>query len=313
MWLKNKNLHKWLGYLIGFGAIYFVIRTIKETGLSWAHVAIYINAEDALILLIVLLLYVFVMLIGVVIWSLIINTLSQKKYLYHFDKLVLVHSRSNIGKYIPGNFMQFVGRNLLGRKLGYTHPNLALSMLLEVSMSVFVGSVMIVVILLSGVSNIDILGFDFGAGSNQLIWIFILLLALYFMIFFKDKVMVLAEKSKLVLKNRQVMLMITVAFILAYVVMGLCNVVIYAVLDNEVKSIDFMNLLMVYILSWTIGFILPGPPGGLGVREFIFISLLSPLYPIAIITLVALILRTVNIFGDILYSLLAETYIKIKK
>ncbi|WP_154224008.1 lysylphosphatidylglycerol synthase domain-containing protein [Marinicella rhabdoformis] len=313
MWLKNKNIFKWLGYLLGIGAIYFVIKTIRETGLNWEQLTTFINDMDVLLLLVVLILYVVVMLIGVFIWSLIINTLSQKHCFYHFDQLILVHSRSNIGKYIPGNFMQFVGRNLLGKKLGYTHSNLALSTLIEVSISVFIGSAMMVFIMLSGASNIDVFRMDFGSGSNQLIWSLIAVFALFFIIFFKDKVMILAEKSKLVLKNRQVMFLITVAFCLAYVIMGLCNTVIYAVLDNEVKFIDFMNLLLVYILSWTIGFILPGPPGGLGVREFIFINLLSPVYPLATITLVALILRSINVFGDLLYSLLAEAYIRITK
>lgn len=313
MWLKNKKIYKWLGYLIGFAAIFYVIKTVRKTGLNWEQITAYINGADALLLLIVMLLYVAVMLIGVFIWSLIINTLSQKNNFHHFDQLMLVHARSNIGKYIPGNFMQFVGRNLLGSKLGYSHPNLALSTLIEVCLSVLVGSVMLVSIFLSGATSVDVFSLELDSGANQLIWVLIVVLTLILMFYFKDKLMILVDQSKRVLKNRQLMLVITTAFFLAYVIMGLCNVVIYAVLDNEVKIIDFMNLLTVYILSWIIGFVLPGPPGGLGVREFIFITLLSSVYPLVIITLVALILRSVNVFGDLLYSILAETYIRIKK
>jgi len=62
------------------------------------------------------------------------------------------------------------------------------------------------------------------------------------------------------------------------------------------------NFSMVYgiaVLSWLLGYIMPGAPGGLGVRESILVLALSPIYGQDNILIAGLLTRAIFIIGDI--------------
>lgn len=60
-------------------------------------------------------------------------------------------------------------------------------------------------------------------------------------------------------------------------------------------------IMMTFSVAWIAGFITPGAPAGLGVREAIIVALLTHLIDEPQSLLVALIFRLVSIFGDILF------------
>lgn len=66
----------------------------------------------------------------------------------------------------------------------------------------------------------------------------------------------------------------------------------------------FLLLTAAYTLSWLAGFLLPGAPGGLGVRESAFTLLLSGIFPPAITLLVIGLARIATVCADILVFLI---------
>lgn len=66
---------------------------------------------------------------------------------------------------------------------------------------------------------------------------------------------------------------------------------------------DLMLLTGAYALSWVLGFLLPGAPGGLGVRESAFVLLAGPYYPPDIILAIATLSRIGAIVADVLVFL----------
>ena len=62
-----------------------------------------------------------------------------------------------IARYIPGNIFHFVGRQLLGNKLGINHAVLALSSVLESFMLLMVGTIFILTGFFQNFFNISIL------------------------------------------------------------------------------------------------------------------------------------------------------------
>ena len=70
-----------------------------------------------------------------------------------------------------------------------------------------------------------------------------------------------------------------------------------------------------YSLSWIAGFIVPGAPGGIGIREAVITLLLAGIIPVSDALLAALIFRFVNIIGDFvglflafIFNILVEGY-----
>lgn len=69
----------------------------------------------------------------------------------------------------------------------------------------------------------------------------------------------------------------------------------------------------VYSLAWFIGFITPGSPGGLGVREATFVALLGAVHPADQVFVFALFFRLITVLGDVFLFLLAVGMGKLKK
>jgi uncharacterized membrane protein YbhN (UPF0104 family) len=70
------------------------------------------------------------------------------------------------------------------------------------------------------------------------------------------------------------------------------------------SSHTILLLTAAYALSWLAGFLLPGAPGGLGVRESAFTLLLSGTFPPAITLLVIALARIATVCADALVFLI---------
>ncbi len=309
--IKNNLIIKIIGYFLGGWALYYIYTQLKESGLDWKQINFLIQGYDYTLLVMVVFLYVIVMYLGAFIWSTIINSLSRNSIFFNLSKIILVHARSNIGKYIPGNFMQFVGRNILGHKLGYSHANLILSTALEVLVSIGTGMSLVLLILLTGQTTIRVSQFNYLTDTSSIYFVCLIGFLFLLLLFASEKTRLLLVKVNKLIQDKVVISQIVLGFISAYLILGVCNIIIYKVLDNELNQIDYFNFLMVYVFSWILGYIIPGPPGGLGVREVIYISLLSMVYDVSTVTLVAIILRIINLIGDLIYLVTAELIQKV--
>ena len=71
---------------------------------------------------------------------------------------------------------------------------------------------------------------------------------------------------------------------------------------------DQLFYLGLYAVSWLAGFIVPGAPAGLGVREAIMLAVLGPLYGSALAIGLSIAARLVSTSGDLLALLLATRF-----
>jgi uncharacterized membrane protein YbhN (UPF0104 family) len=69
------------------------------------------------------------------------------------------------------------------------------------------------------------------------------------------------------------------------------------------NATDFALLAGSYALSWVVGFLLPGAPGGLGVRESAFVLLAGSAWPPDVLLAIATLSRVGNIVADLLILL----------
>jgi len=88
-------------------------------------------------------------------------------------------------------------------------------------------------------------------------------------------------------------------YIAGYVLVGIAAGVIAASLV-PLRIQDWGVICGAYSLAWIIGFLIPGAPGGLGVRESALVLLLAGTFPRDVVLLIALLARLASVGADVL-------------
>ncbi len=230
---------------------------------------------------------------------------EQKVNIY---KTLSVCGKSNIAKYVPGNVMHFVGRNYLGSKLGLNHIEMALSTILEAGFMVITVIIMVSVMIIFGLIKIPKEIYE-QIDPTKLVIIISVLITIVAVLF----IVLLITKKELLKKIITVLKRFSIKrFILLFIKIFAIYFVLFSFMAmlfifflGVVLNVDIggtHNLSMVYgiaVLSWLLGYIMPGAPGGLGVRESILVLALSPIYGQDNILIAGLLTRAIFIIGDV--------------
>lgn len=219
----------------------------------------------------------------------------------NYKECLTVYGRSQIAKYIPGNVFHFMGRHLLGREIGLSNSILALSMFLETFMLLIVASTLAVIAavlfgwqqkLLSGTSH----RVEF---FYSLLFVLLAGLILYFI--WKRK-----KKTSLDEINLRSLLYLSLISFIVYTFFFVVSGLILSFLIINFYHIEYVHhyiFIGAYVVSWIAGFITPGAPGGIGVREVVLVSILSPSLQEAQAFIIAIAFRFVTIIGDFIFFL----------
>ena len=186
-----------------------------------------------------------------------------------------IYNVANIAKYLPGNIFHLAGRQLLGTRVGWTHAALAQATILEISAIVAaIAAILLAVATIAPDAALSVVPWDrSSSGATELRGAAVLCLVIAGLIFFA-----LARKGAyerlfgVTAKTVFLAVALCVAFFLA-------NIVIAAIFAEQLASaVDRPSALavgMAYIAAWLAGFVVPGAPGGLGVRESVLVLLLT--------------------------------------
>lgn len=90
---------------------------------------------------------------------------------------------------------------------------------------------------------------------------------------------------------------VSLLYIANYLTLGLILTLIAGQLFLTENN-DLLLLSGIFAIAWTIGFITPGAPAGLGVRELMLVGMLTPVYDAEIAVGVTATLRLVTVLGD---------------
>lgn len=217
-----------------------------------------------------------------------------------------VYGVSNIAKYLPGNIFHFAGRQLLGARLGWTHSAIMRATLLEVIAAI--GGVCLLVLLLSLISPHDTIIRMTTANSAALsnywryvaVALFLAGLAAFLVVMHLrmfERVFGVCTDTVLVV------LALVVTFFGFYA--GLAVILTNALLATP-GSLPVTLIASAFLLAWLAGFVIPGAPGGLGVRETVLVLLLAGTGDNTAIALaLGLCMRVVNTLGDAVSAALA--------
>ena len=208
--------------------------------------------------------------------------------------------KANLMKYIPGNIFQYVGRNEIAIEYDLSHKKVALTTVLDIGANVL------------GVLIISLVGYMSGWQSwldnnrqnvSLIIKIALIVLAVFVIlgILLRKHLIRFWKKicSYFTIRNFKIYLKCVLIYMFFAVYTGLIYVVILQqILNMPISYRDFPILVGAYLLSWLLGFLMPGAPGGIGIREAALTLFLAGRYDIDGVLLGIIIYRLINTIGD---------------
>lgn len=209
-----------------------------------------------------------------------------------------VYAKANIGKYLPGNVMHYVERNLFADKLGISQKKLAASSLFEVISLASVALIMAFVVSFGQLQSAlyNILGEHYVQIILGVVLAGILAAAAVFFLFRKK---ILSVLSGYRLKDFITMLLLNLLrYGIVLILLGILMVVLYCYMGGSFTWEKACLIVSGYIIAWVLGFIVPGAPGGIGVRELVITLLLGSVVGESLIVPLSITHRLITIVGD---------------
>lgn len=213
-------------------------------------------------------------------WWYVLNYLAVKSTWFGAAK---IYGQSQIAKYVPGNIFHLAGRQALGMAAELPPWALAKSTLWELGM-------------------IAVAGVIWGIFTAPLLWPFL-------SVWLSSMLFVAVLALLLACAYHRFSPSIAAALTCQSIFLALSGVVFIGILRVVVPAQTLLPPFVVlggaYVLAWLVGFVTPGAPAGLGVREMVLLFLLGGQIQQADLVLAVVLGRLVNIVGDFIYFVMA--------
>lgn len=221
------------------------------------------------------------------------------------------YCKSNLYKYLPGNVMHFIGRNQIAVDAKISHVEVAMATALEMICLVVGGGIISMLCVWTYfIKYLEILDVEINLAVVIIaILLCIVLIGIVYKLrnYIKDKVLAVTKNTsignviKVLIKVSSRLLINATVFMLIMYTFGL-----------EITSLYILKTVIgLFVLSWVVGFLTPGAPGGIGIREFFMTVFLGGLFVEETLLLVLVVYRAVCILGDMisyLYAMIAVKY-----
>jgi uncharacterized membrane protein YbhN (UPF0104 family) len=208
--------------------------------------------------------------------------------------------RSQMAKYFPGNVFHFVSRIAAGVQRGISSEALILSTGLEALITTATASGVVMLGILGGLFPIPHLLEVILTERLSIAWWLLLLAVAVFcaLIGFSSKLKIWVKARLAFVRSRSILL--AVCFVLVMLsINGMLIAFLYASVWQATSVLMWYQFGIGFALAWVLGFIVPGAPGGVGVREAVFVSIFSPFLGAGIASALAIGLRLVTTLSDV--------------
>lgn len=306
--MKKKKLTNMIGscfMLVSIGYVGFQIWKSRYELIE------YMNSKILVAIFIGTLMYSLCVMLNPILYSVWLSIVCGKKIKY--SEIAVPYLRSNLYKYLPGNVMHYIGRNQIALITEMTHVEVATATLFEVIVTIiaaFVGGLVfssnyIISVAVTMVSK-KIIAIILGIG---------LLFIIATILLYKKYYQKVNEYLKIIFRKKNISKVVGIFLcdLLTMIITALVFVLILASTGVRLEQGEYIPILGISIMAWLLGFITPGAPGGLGVREALLSIFLSGMVGKSVLSATALIYRITSIFGDVLAFILIALLIKIRR
>ncbi len=203
---------------------------------------------------------------------------------------ITLYGRTQLAKYLPGNIFHLFGRHLSGRQAGYSHHGLLGATSFEIAILIATATCLALAGLLLSQDNGAILQIFPYPYSLPLLAIGCLIAGLFTWHYL--------PRPKLTMPAIRTL---AAGFGLTTGYFLITTLILWLMLPTAAQSITAIGYVLTCLtITWVAGFITPGAPAGMGVRDALMILLLSSLLGPQTSTLVTLFFRLVTLIGDML-------------
>lgn len=295
--LRYVRWRKWLAaavalLAIGFYVQYAVRNFTEIPALHWGGAAMAIGLFSVSLV---------VFSIGVVgaIWYMLLrdNGLSTS-----WRQAQIIFAIAQFGKYLPGNVGQHVGRVFMAREIGIPVPVTLNTMMVEMFWGTGIAAGLALLSLILLVDG-QALGLQLQLGPVQLgLSVALLLFMPWLGIGFVNRFLPglakrLSGGVKIAAPRLITALVVALLFLLCFGVMGLI-LKLQAQWFFDVTAGSVFELTCLFAIAWLAGYLVPGAPGGLGVREAMMVLVLSPVLGAGAAVGLGVTLRVTTTLGD---------------
>jgi len=269
------------GWLLAAASAVFLVIVARRHWDALAGIAV--TPEQWLAIAGLCLLYGTSLLLLALAWSLVLGFAgAQPPSRVHAMR---AYTTAQLAKYVPGNVFHLVGRHMMHRSVGMPDKELALAVLIEVLL-MLAGALTVV----GGALCLDMPEALRPWSTPVLSGLAVLVLA------------ALAVARRLGKGPSAPMLAAFLACCVFFAVMGAIIACIVALLGGALS----WNAGAAGVAAWIAGFVTPGAPGGLGVREAAMVLLGAASAPAQVLLLAAALFRLVTFCGDLVCFVLGS-------
>lgn len=294
--LNLKKIVKLLGNIVVIAALIFVVKKFADMDINPKDFG---SGEVIASLLLGLAVQGFLIVVGCYPWLVFTRSLSGTSI--PFSAAMPVYTKSNIYKYLPGNVFQYVGRNKLASDMKISHVDVACATVFDIAFCVI--STGIVSAVLLGGAVAELLG---KYGKNLIIAAACVTAAAVLMgvlafLKFREKLReYLSRYAKAFRRENRRSL---ISGVLYYFFNALLSAALYftalrLILGSSVELSELFTLTGAFMFAWIIGFVTPGAPGGIGIREGVMIFVSGDKFADKIVLFV-LVIRVASVLADV--------------
>lgn len=231
-------------------------------------------------------------------WRRILEYLSSEKIEYRIA--YKIYAKANLGKYIPGNVMHYIERNIFAGQIGLGQAEVALTSVLEIMGLIMAALILSVVFAYEKL--IVILEKLLTVKYVIIILALACLLIIGMYLCFKkvSKLKILISKMKKISFWKMFLINVLI-YMLALLLFGIIMIMLVWGMQGQIhyQIGDMKVIIAAYVVAWLLGFIVPGAPGGIGVREFVISVITEGTSIGAIVLLAAVVHRVITVAGDV--------------
>lgn len=299
----KKKLANIVGICFMIISIIFLSKKILSYKISISYIRTHVGINMFLILLII---YSLFYLISSLSWCLYIHNFIEKK-ISVFEE-IYIFQKSNLMKYIPGNIWQYVGRNEIALRNNVPHKKVVYATICDIATMAMTAFLWVVFLMHSEIIKL---------ASKLLIRYTILGTVVIFSAIIVSIVGVYYFYHKNILKKKLILTFLKSFFIYTLFLIGSAFLFLllftYFKSKQELTFLQDIQFLGSYITSWLAGYVVPGAPGGVGIRESVMCILTKGIFEQKDILSTLIVFRIITTLGEMVSFLGSFLLLKINK
>ena len=292
---SRDRIVRWVGRGVMLAGLVFVVRQLLEY-----HGKVSQGAEDPTLWLTVALFSLLYGISGVLLssgWLRLLRAQSVGQTKLSWVDCWSLYGKTQIAKYVPGNFFHIAGRHMLAVRKGIPQLTLLTAATLEIVFVLISAGLLSLIAAGTILEVVDIPALFWG------------IVGLVVFCILSGCLLCRSPKFKqIVCGLRWRHLLVSITFYFMFFSASALLFFLIMVFAAESASVVVGQWYLVaggYAFAWGVGFVVPGAPGGLGVREAILVVFLQSSFPAGLILLSSIAFRLVTTGGDVVFYLIA--------